>query len=109
MCAVDGVQLLDTYEQYRIDPKSIVLGKKYRIQQHLRACFAVRICIRLPFPFEPLIATYWTSKIDAILLVCRRLVFARLAGGRMSALTPSKPEDISNLLVMDQEYPAPEI
>ena len=27
----------------------------------------------------------------------------------MSALTTSKPENISNLLVMDQEYPAPEI
>ena len=27
----------------------------------------------------------------------------------MSALTASKPENISNLLVMDQEYPAPEI
>ena len=27
----------------------------------------------------------------------------------MSALTPSKPENISNLLVMDQEYAAPEI
>ncbi|MGA7289819.1 MAG: AMP-binding protein, partial [Terriglobales bacterium] len=27
----------------------------------------------------------------------------------MSALTTSKPEDISNLLVMNQEYPAPDI